>query len=434
MGSYSEMTKYCLRPDSGYNGFADYKTVLDSEDDAATVALGGNWRTPTYDDWKELFENCTMEWVTVNGVNGNKLTSTKPGYTDKWIFLPAAGYWGGTYNSGAGSYGDYRSSTLYGTVDSWYASLGPEKVVMSYYRDRFYGQSVRPVNGNLVRVTGVDLDQTEITLQYYLGEKTQLTATVFPSNAAEKNVLWESSNPEIASVEYGTVVGVSPGTAVISAITVDGGYVATCVVHIPEYKAQTPNFIDLGLSVKWGSFNLGATNPEEFGHYFAWGEIAPKTDYQWSTYKWCNGSNVSLTKYCNVSSYGYRGFIDDYDNLMPEDDAATIALGANMRIPTHDEWKELLENCTWEWATVNGVNGQRVTSNKSGYTDKWIFLPAAGTRTTSQNAENSWGYYWSLSLNIDNPSKVWCIKFRSNVHEFMDVNRCAGLSIRPVCE
>ena len=191
-----------------------------------------------------------------------------------------------------------------------------------------------------------------------------------------------------------------------------------------------PEAIDLGLSVKWASFNLGAAAPEEYGDYFAWGETEPKANYSWETYRWCNGSDDSLTKYNYNSSFGT---VDNKYTLDPEDDAATVALGGSWRIPTLEESQELLNNCTMTWITVNGVYGRKFTSNKTGYTDKWIFLPAAGWQGYVRHVNvGIYGDYWSSSLYTDNPDFAYGMYFNSSSMDWSDHNRYYGRSVRPV--
>ncbi|MBQ7269665.1 MAG: leucine-rich repeat protein [Bacteroidales bacterium] len=205
---------------------------------------------------------------------------------------------------------------------------------------------------------------------------------------------------------------------------------------IEEYPIGIDISVDLGLSVKWASINVGASYPWEYGDYFAWGEVEPKDDYSWSTYKWCmNGSSNQLTKYCNISSLGYNGFTDNKTVLDPEDDAAAVNWGGSWRMPTKAEQGELRNDCTWEWTSLNGVYGRKVTSKKSGYTDKWIFLPAAGYRDgTSLLDAGSYGCYWSSPLDTDNSYYAYRVSFRSdNVYWYYDY-RFYGRSVRPVCD
>lgn len=136
-------------------------------------------------------------------------------------------------------------------------------------------------------------------------------------------------------------------------------------------------YVDLGLpsGTLWATMNVGANSPEEYGDYFAWGETEEKDEYNWSTYKWCNGDYNKLTKYCNNSSYGNNGFTDGKTELDPEDDAATANWGPEWRMPSQEQMQELIDNVTWQWTTVNGVNGQMITSNVNGAS---LFLPASG--------------------------------------------------------
>ena len=173
-------------------------------------------------------------------------------------------------------------------------------------------------------------------------------------------------------------------------------------------------YVDLGLpsGIKWANYNVGATTPEEYGGYYAWGEIEEKENYSYSSYKF--GS-----KY------------DSYDNLEPEDDVAHVKWGGGWRIPTKAEQTELRTQCTWRQTSLNGVNGYRLT----GPNGNSIFLPAAGYRCdTDVECVNSEGFYWSSSLSGDYRNAnyiMFCIYNQS--HSF-DPNRRIGYSVRPVCE
>ena len=190
-------------------------------------------------------------------------------------------------------------------------------------------------------------------------------------------------------------------------------------------------YVDLGLSVKWATCNVGADSPEEYGDYFAWGETEPKDYYDWSTYKWCNGSEYTLTKYCNDS---YYGTVDNKTVLEASDDAACANWGGSWRTPTMAEQEELYEQCTWRWTIQNGVNGYKVTSNKNG---KSIFLPAAGYRGDSSLYDaGSRGRYWSSSVVFNGTT----IPFHVPTWELSDCGgwrdgvRYHGQSVRPVCQ
>ena len=204
-------------------------------------------------------------------------------------------------------------------------------------------------------------------------------------------------------------------------------------VENPDPETSNHEYVDLGMSVKWATCNVGATKPEEYGDYFAWGETQPKDYYDWSTYKYCNGSSTSLTKYCTDS---YYGTVDNKTQLELSDDAARANWGGSWRMPTDAELTELCEQCTWTWTTQNGVYGYKVTSKKSGYTNKSIFLPAAGYRyDSSLGSAGSYGIYWSSSLYADKPSSAWSVLFYSGSVDRDNLDpRYFGFSVRPVCQ
>ena len=192
-------------------------------------------------------------------------------------------------------------------------------------------------------------------------------------------------------------------------------------------------WVDLGLpsGTKWATCNIGATNPEDYGDYFAWGETTPKDTYSWATYSLCNGTNSTLTKYCNNSSYGNGGFTDDLTILESSDDAATANWGSGWRMPTYDELNELKNNCTVTWTTQSGVNGRLFT----GPNGNSIFLPAAGLRRVSSlYGAGSSGYYWSSSLGTDGPLNAWYLGFSSGICGMGYDYRYYGLSVRAVCQ
>jgi hypothetical protein len=186
--------------------------------------------------------------------------------------------------------------------------------------------------------------------------------------------------------------------------------------------------IDLGLSVKWASFNVGATKPEDYGGYYAWGETEEKSNYDWSTYKWCNGDVYSMTKYCTSSGYGT---VDNKTVLDPENDVAHVKWGGSWRMPTTSEQYELRNSCTWTWTRQNGVTGYRVT----GPNGNSIFLPAAGFRYgTDVYSRGSSGYCWSSSLDCGHSGDAYGLGFDGGNYDCYNDYRCNGLSVRPVTE
>ena len=205
------------------------------------------------------------------------------------------------------------------------------------------------------------------------------------------------------------------------------------------------DYVDLALpsGTLWATCNVGASKPEEYGYYFAWGETVPfgqedtsntrnyayagndtKTYYDWGTYKWCEGSSTTMTKYCNNSSYGYNGFTDGKTELDLEDDAAYVNWGQNWCMPTQTQWDELRTNCTWTWKT----NGYEVT----GTNGNSIFLPAAGYRNSNSISGLLKGYYWSRTLNEVVSKKALYLNFLSSNVYLYSIERYYGLSVRPV--
>ena len=195
--------------------------------------------------------------------------------------------------------------------------------------------------------------------------------------------------------------------------------------------------VDLGLpsGTKWANMNIGAEKPEDDGLYFAWGETmgygsdtSDSRSFDWASYKWCNGLESSMTKYCNDSSYGT---VDNKTVLDLDDDAAYVNWGSSWRMPTFTETKELLENTTNEWTTINGVNGRKFTSKTNGNS---IFLPAAGLRIDSYlGNQDTDGIFWSSSLNETGPYLARTLSFDSEyVSSTTSSNRYFGFHVRPV--
>ena len=180
-----------------------------------------------------------------------------------------------------------------------------------------------------------------------------------------------------------------------------------------------PEAVDLGLSVKWATFNVGATSPEDYGDYFAWGETEPKETYSWATYKW--GTSSNLTKYNTT---------DGKTTLDPEDDAAKVLWGGYWRMPSKEEVDELTQQCTWIWTTHNNVNGYKVT----GPNGNSIFLPAAGYKgagPTYPAGED--GLYWTSTLEKGHFSYLIVLHNDAPPTEASTKGtRCFGFTIRPV--
>ncbi len=192
-------------------------------------------------------------------------------------------------------------------------------------------------------------------------------------------------------------------------------------------------FVDLGLpsGTLWADRNVGASSPEDYGDYFAWGETTTKSTYEWLNYKYVKGNhNDRFTKYCSKSDFGNRRYTDRLTTLESSDDAATANWGSNWCMPTRQQFQELKDNCTWTWTTRNGKSGYEV-KGKNGNS---IFLPAADNIiNTDLSDAGVFGYYWSSSLATDKPSFARCLCFESDsvIPGSVFARRC-GLSVRPV--
>ena len=195
--------------------------------------------------------------------------------------------------------------------------------------------------------------------------------------------------------------------------------------------ANGHEWVDLGLpsGTKWATMNVGATTPEGYGDYFAWGETTTKSTYNWSTYKWCGGTSSTMTKYCTSSSYGA---VDNKTTLELSDDVAYVNWGSSWCMPTKDEQDELRNTSytTWTWTTQNGVKGYKVVSKTNGNS---IFLPAAGYRDNSDLYDaGSRGRYWSSSLSTSNSGNAHYLNFSSDYVGRSNVYRYYGRTVRPV--
>ena len=281
-------------------------------------------------------------------------------------------------------------------------------------------------------VSSITLSETSIVLEPDATKR--LTATILPADADDNSVSWSSSDESIATVINGLVVAISAGTATITCSANDGsGVKASCVVSVYN-MIDGHAYVDLGLpsGTLWATTNVGADSPEEYGDYFAWGETTPQSDnaYSWESYKWCNGSFDTMTKYCTNSSYGDDGFTDGKAVLDANDDAARANWGGDWRMPTSAEFEELINNTENEWTTQNNVAGYKFTSKTNGNS---IFLPAAGNRSDGNLDYTGWGgIYCSSSLIENAPYNAWYLGFYSGSVSTGTGFRYDGQSVRPV--
>lgn len=285
----------------------------------------------------------------------------------------------------------------------------------------------KPVEPETVSAESVILSTQTLCLGR--GETFVLTATVLPEDTTEPAVLWSSDNTAIVRVdEEGTVTAVSVGSATVTAtVKATPSVSASCLVEVDSVMG-----VDLGLSVIWASCNVGATIPEDFGNYYSWGELSPKTKYNWESYKYVIPGDLTILKYNTEPEYGTA---DNLTILEAADDAAAQTLGGKWRTPTKADWDEIWgsPNCKWIWTKHNledgtSVRGCEVVNNKTGVT---LFLPFAGyaAQETIQQ-QNEYGYYWTADLDADYAYCAYCMDLSSDAwYTYM---RYQGMPVRAV--
>ena len=588
----TSLTKYCTNAKYGADGFTDGLTTLLPEDDAAHVHWGTMWRMATKSEFRELIDNCNWETTTLNGVKGYRVTSTIPGYTDRSIFLPLAGYHNHDLgSSNIGTSARYWSSTC---LNSSASDLYMAKIEGNTRR---IGMSIRPVlptdrtiktpttepakrigvfsvakgkhvsfsQGNLMYLKLKDKWQFAPNQLYYTGERhlqnDQIADTVmyFGWSAKDSKAPWGISTSTSLNYYKGefldwgtnTIQGDKPNTwrsmtneevvylfegrknaaQLIGFAEVDGikgmiilpddcqlpedlsftpfdgttvnqytleqwqqmenvgaviipaaGYVNNKLspkmrevgeasflpysVLIDSIHQQysylrhdkmlqrwpgnntgnlfyafprrlvhdtvIPEYVDMGLSVKWANYNLGASTPSGVGEYYAWGETLPKESYTIANYQWSKGNANTFTKYCTIDSMGYNGYTDTLTTLQAQDDAAQMQKGGHWRMPTDAEWEELRKNCTWTKAEQGGQAGYIATSKING---NRIFIPVAGFRSGDNIVLEYIGGYWSSSLNQTKQSCAYGLYINideDRVGKYSNSSRHNGFLIRPV--
>ena len=390
--------------------------VGNSSYDPARANWGDSWRLPTEAELEELRDKCTWTWTTEDGHNGYRVK----GPNGKSIFLPAAGNRGGTTLSFAGKGGFYWSSTP--LMYTYYArgltfNSATRFVNLSSYD---YGRSVRPVSGNCLTAS------TTKSLPHSHPEFTPAPRPSKPvSSSKPENVLKSQSMGIFGGILLALIgilliiFGVLRGCGNTSS----GGFNDSDSVFVGsenngedsitfvDYSGH--DYVDLGLSVKWATCNVGASSPSDYGDYFAWGETSTKSEYTEE----------------NSKTYGKN--LGDITGK-PAYDAACANWGGSWRLPTKAECEELENKCTWIWTTENGHNGYRV----EGPNGNSIYLPAAGWRNgTTLAYAGSTGYYWSSTQgegeNIGGVYRFWFVCDRWHVNLGYGGN---GYPIRPVSE
>ena len=398
--------------------------ILAKEYDVAAQIMRGDWRMPTKTDFRELLNNTTNEWTTINGVNGWKFTASN----GKYIFIPTSGN-----RSDSSSYNQDREGYV------WSSSLGTSNpnYAWSLFFDsdfdftqedeRYYGHAVRGVCGG-----GVDnanilmLSETGYQLYGEEGDDGQINYWTFEYTGTEEYNGKEYFKYSLSETDY-----ILAPTRNITKVTFPfddyyisyDGEIFTLLeerwdslygfTSVPENKilmkrrtdigtnANNNACVDLGLTsgTLWATMNVGASSETDYGSYFQWGETEPHDNgipYDWANYKYCNGSDTTFTKYNTLSEYGENP--DGKTTLDLDDDAARVNMRGDWRMPTSALTEELVSETTSEWVTnykSSGINGRKFT----GPNGNSIFIPASGYRSDSSLKEQgSSSFVWSSSL------------------------------------
>ena len=229
----------------------------------------------------------------------------------------------------------------------------------------------------------------------------------------------------------------------IAVVMMMGVAFTACSSNEEPKPGSDAEYVDLGLpsGTKWAACNLGATKPEEYGDYYAWGETEGKTSFSWGNYTWMQKGKANwkyITKYtfddgktqCIWYDADKKFIGDGKTTLEPKDDAATAKLGSRWRMPTPDDFRELIDKCNWEWAELNGVKGYKVTGTNGNF----IFLPAAGYNDGSKvEGKEDGGFFSPNTPSSDDTSHADTLKIPApppppHIHKGREI----GISVRAV--
>lgn len=403
-------------------GTIDNRSVLSPEDDAATVLWGADWKIPTKEQFYLLYDKCELKETTVNGKqciqiigpNGNSIYLPTSGYYDNQKYVTNRScYW--TANL---SRVTTPNAVLAYTYHGTYGDLHYDYDAGA----RYLGAAIRPVRKKtLIEEISVKLVGIAPTAQVYVDGKnvgkasnvkslsvgTHIIRTVAGKIVTEKAICVESAKDNQVFDLKNNDLGVGK---------IDGHY-----------------YVDLGLpsGTLWATCNIGCKYQEDLGGYYAVAETVQKEKCTWDNLKYCtHPSEGLLSKYVNNAKFGT---VDNKKTIEAQDDAAYVNWGSNWRIPTYEQFKELVDNCRKIWiiperGNINGIHGCYFI----GKNGKSIFLPAAGmVRDYGKSKQDVYGFYSTSSIN--NGADAWYYFFSEHSRDCkFSTGRCYGRSIRPV--
>lgn len=282
-------------------------------------------------------------------------------------------------------------------------------------------------------------DETNDYMISYSFEEGMLSSScvIIPSNAATEKLVneWMSLYMPVKSDGNADIYSSENGKTLVSVSNENGYYSIGWSKVVTRGFVNSHEYVDLGLSVRWATCNVGAESPEEYGGYYAWGETKEKDDYDEDTYRY-------LSPYQEYSDgeWGIEWGPDDYEPWMTNSflgydisgtkyDVAHCEWGGGWRMPTVSEMQELSEKCSCEKATINGVDGVNVISQNG----ESVFFPKAGLRISTSPGGGTYGQYWSASYCSYTPFILEVNSYRHSI-EIDDTMVYWGLTIRPVID
>ena len=402
-GTQNALFKYTTSSDYDADGYYDGRTQLSASDDAAHAAWGGNWRMPTREEMNELKQHCTWIETTLDGAKGYRVK----GPNGRSIFLPAAGAIDGQSAIHTGVGGSYWTSTLNESPNNGAICCSFGSTVGIYYSSRDFGYSVRPVlsdkapaeyhsiqfnpNGGSGRMEPLVVEQ---------GFYASLPVCTFTH-----------ANSSVAFKEWNTQAG-GEGVSYANTTTIEPyqDMILYAQWATPEVSVSVSgnyngyDYVDLGLpsGTMWATSNLGSSAPESYGNYYMWGDTRP-VDVNGGSYtagldNYPYYKDGRYTKYLMYQPES-GGNIDKKMKLTSGDDAAHMTMRGHWRMPDLDDVEELLNNCTRQYTSINGVNGLLFI----GPNGNSVFFPCTGCYIDGRNNfAGTTGDYWTSLAYYDN--------------------------------